>query len=113
MCSSDLRSMSPLFNILKHKLLKCNRIILKIVDLMKELENQGLFRRYAHQDENKARIDEEAKLLDEAMQRFDVSFQVTFVVDSPHVTCCSDKHANQCPSRTTMHEEYSCRIGCR
>ena len=52
---------------------------------MKELENQGLFRRYAHQDENKAHIDEEAKLLDEAMQRFDVSFQVTFVVDSPHI----------------------------
>ena len=41
---------------------------------MKALENQGLFHRYAQQDENKARIDEEARLLDEAMQRFDVSF---------------------------------------
>ena len=78
---------------------------------MKELENQGLFHRYTHQDENKARIDEEAKLLDEAMQRFDVSFQVIFVVYSPHITHCSDKHANQCPLQTTMHEERSCQIG--
>jgi hypothetical protein len=43
--------------------------------LMETLEKQGLFRRYAHQDENKARIDEAARQLDEAIQRFDVSFK--------------------------------------
>jgi hypothetical protein len=42
---------------------------------MKKLEKQGLFHRYAHQDENKACIDKAAKLLDEAIQRFDVSLQ--------------------------------------
>ena len=46
---------------------------------MKVLEKQGLFHRYAHQDEHKARIEKEAKHLDEALQRFDVSFASAFV----------------------------------
>jgi hypothetical protein len=54
-------------------MLKYNRIIHSIVDLMKAPEKQSLFHRYAYQDENKARIDEAAKQLDEAIQRFDVS----------------------------------------
>ena len=45
---------------------------------MKTLEKLGLFRRYAHQDEHKSRIEEEAKHLDEALQRFDVSFAGIF-----------------------------------
>ena len=45
---------------------------------MKTLEKQGLFRRYAHQDENQARIDEATKILDEAVQRFDVSLSAIY-----------------------------------
>ena len=69
---------------LKSRSLRYYRIIHNIVDLMKTLEKQGLFRRYAHQDEHKARIEEEAKHLDEALQRFDVSSAsiFTFFSDS-------------------------------
>jgi hypothetical protein len=106
------RSTSRCFvvNSLKPKSLKYNRIILSIVDLMRALEKQGLFHRYAHQDESKARIEEEAKLLDEAIQRFDVSSAGIFIffIGSPRVIDWPDKHANQRPSGTTMHEGCAC-----
>jgi hypothetical protein len=64
---------------------------------MKKLEKQGVFHKYAHQDENKACIDKAAKLLDEAVQRFEVSLQPFLLylsgswqaVDSPRRTCKS------------------------
>ena len=71
-----------LVNSVKPKLLKCHRIIHNIVDLMKTLEKQGFFHKYAHQDEHKARIKEEAKHLDEALQRFDMSFAGIFTFSS-------------------------------
>jgi len=56
------------------------KIIHGIVDLMKKLEKQGLFHKYAHQDENKACIDKAAKLLDEAIQRFDTNMQISILL---------------------------------
>jgi hypothetical protein len=41
---------------------------------MKDLEKQNVIRRYACQDENRSRVEEQTRLLDEAIQRFDVSF---------------------------------------
>jgi hypothetical protein len=41
---------------------------------MKDMEKQNLIRRYACQDENKSRIEEQTRLLDENIQRFEVSF---------------------------------------
>jgi hypothetical protein len=56
------------------------KIIRDIVDLMKKLEKQGRFHRYAHQDENKTCIDKAAKLLDEAIQRFDTNMQISILL---------------------------------
>jgi hypothetical protein len=90
--------------------LKYDRIIHGIVDLMKKLEKQGLFHKYAHQDENKACIDKAAKLLDEAVQRFEVSLQPFLLYLSAHgrPSTPPDEHANQYPSQATMYVGCAC-----
>jgi hypothetical protein len=55
---------------------------------MKDLEKQNFIRRYARQDENRSRVEEQTRLLDEAIQRFGVSFALAFyaVIDLPQGT---------------------------
>ncbi|KAF8234149.1 hypothetical protein L208DRAFT_1377006 [Tricholoma matsutake] len=55
------------------------KIILSIVDLMKVLEKQGVFQRYA-----KAHINKKPKLLDEAIHRFSVNFAADLFSLSAH-----------------------------
>jgi len=41
---------------------------------MKQLQGQGLIKQYARQDDNKDRVEQFNKVLDEALQEFSVSF---------------------------------------
>jgi len=53
------------------------KIICNVVDLMKDLEKQNLIRRYARQDENRSRVEEQTRLLDEAIQRFGWKLEIS------------------------------------
>ena len=104
--SKRSRSRYLLVNSLRPNSLKYNRIIRGIVDLMKKLEKQGLFHRYAHQDENKVCIDKAAKLLDKAIQRFDVSLQPFYFIYQLTASC-------QLPRRTCKSVSFSSNNVCR
>jgi hypothetical protein len=48
-----------------------------IIDLVKDLEDQNFLTRYAHQDDNKGRIESSTKLLDEAIELFEMNLQMS------------------------------------
>jgi len=45
--------------------------------LVKDLEDQNFLTRYAHQDDNKGRIESSTKLLDEAIELFEMNLQMS------------------------------------
>ena len=68
---------------------------------MKQLQGQGLIKRYARQDDNKDRVEQFNKVLDEALQEFSVSFlDVELVICSYtllKIIVISDNLAIECP----------------
>jgi hypothetical protein len=82
-----------------------------IIRFMRRLEEQGRFRRFARQDNNKSTIEDLTRSLENAMVSFDVSFLITwtFIDAQTLVMGILDELAAQRVPSTDGSKECICR----